>query len=195
MVARQRRRRGEGEQLRAELVDSAIALLSEPQVLPTPGLRAIARASGVAPSAVYMHFPSQDALLEAVTEELFGRLRHGLDAVDDPAADPSTRIRRMADGYVSWAAEYPGAYQLLFERPDPTVHTDDAPGLDLLARLAELLREQGVPDADAWGPRVWCVVHGVVSLHMHKPGTPWVTDARADIQTLLDALLPRIGAG
>ncbi|MEU2121897.1 TetR/AcrR family transcriptional regulator [Nocardia niwae] len=183
---RQRRARGEGERLRAELVAAAIELLLEPQSLPTPSLRAIARACGVAPSAVYMHFPSQDALNYAVTEELFGRLRHALDAADMPDGTRADRLRSLIDAYLTWAENHPGAYQLLFERPDPPIGPGTGPGLDLLDRLADLLpAAEKSPDLAL---RAWCALHGVVSLRIHKPTAPWTSGPRADAWAVVAAL-------
>lgn len=189
--ARQRRTRGEGDQLRAELVDAAIALLLEPQALPAPSLRAIARASAVAPSAVYLQFPSQEALMQAVAEELFSRLRQALDAADTPNAEPAARVQELAKAYLTWAQDYPGAYQLLFERPDPPTAPGTGPGLDLLDRLAALLRAQGLtPPADqARALQLWCVLHGVASLRIHKPTAPWLAAADSDTRALVEAVL------
>ncbi|MFJ9366572.1 TetR/AcrR family transcriptional regulator [Nocardia sp. NPDC101769] len=192
---RQRRTRGEGERLRAELVTAAIDLLLEPQPLPAPSLRAIARACGVAPSAVYMHFASQDALNYAVITELFGRLRAELDAADPQAASPAERLDALLGAYLTWAENHPGAYQLLFERPDPLDTEGEGPGLDLLDRLARLLPDidPQVPGTDlqarrATALRIWCAVHGVASLRIHKSSAPWAATARSDARALVAGL-------
>ncbi|WP_405491283.1 TetR/AcrR family transcriptional regulator [Nocardia sp. NBC_00511] len=184
--ARQRRTRGEGDQLRGELVAAAIDLLLQPQALPTPSLRAIARKSGVAPSAVYMHFDSQDALEYAVTAELFDRLRSTLDAADPVDAAPATRLRALLDAYLDWAENQPGAYQLLFERPDPTDSAGTGPGLDLLDRLAQTLPASARSDAPTRAMQVWCAIHGVASLRIHKPSAPWTRTAGSDAWALVE---------
>ncbi|MEU6581113.1 TetR/AcrR family transcriptional regulator [Nocardia sp. NPDC046763] len=185
---RQRRTRGEGERLRAELVAAAIDLLLEPQPLPAPSLRAIARACGVAPSAVYMHFASQDALNYAVITELFGRLRADLDAADPEAASPAERLDALLGAYLTWAENHPGAYQLLFERPDPLDTEGEGPGLDLLDRLARLLPDTDPQARRATALRIWCAVHGVASLRIHKPSAPWAATARSDARALVAGL-------
>ncbi|MCU1640297.1 MAG: putative transcriptional regulatory protein (TetR-family) [Nocardia sp.] len=187
-TARPRRVRGEGEQLRGELVTAAIDLLLEPQALPAPSLRAIARASGVAPSAVYMHFPSQEALMYAVTEELFGRLRTALDAGEAGEGTPAARLRSLIGAYLQWSRDYPGAYQLLFERPDPAIDSGTGPGLDLLDRFADLLQVAGAGADRTLSLRIWSVLHGIASLRIHKPTAPWTStpedEAWAIIQTI-----------
>ncbi|MFX0578239.1 TetR/AcrR family transcriptional regulator [Nocardia nepalensis] len=185
-TTRQRLARGEGEQLRAELVTAAIDLLLEPQAPSAPSLRAIARACGVAPSAVYMHFPSQEALMYAVTEELFGRLRATLDANETTDANPAARLRSLVEAYLDWADNHPGAYQLLFERPDPPIETGPGPGLDLLDRLGNLLDTTG--DGGTHPLRVWSVLHGIASLRIHKPTAPWTSGPQEDAWTIIQAL-------
>ncbi|GAB2547540.1 TetR/AcrR family transcriptional regulator [Nocardia heshunensis] len=186
---RQRRARGQGEQLRAELVSAAIDLLLQPQSLAAPSLRAIARACGVAPSAVYMHFTSQDELNYAVTAELFDRLRTALDTADPVDATPTERMRALLDAYLDWSENQPGAYQLLFERPDPLGSESRGPGLDLLDRIARLLPGDDPEAHRATALRIWCAVHGVASLRVHKPTAPWAADARADAWALVSGLI------
>ncbi|MFT4088704.1 MAG: TetR/AcrR family transcriptional regulator [Gordonia sp. (in: high G+C Gram-positive bacteria)] len=183
--------RGDGDRLRAELVDAAISLLLDPEASGTPSLRAIARACDVAPSAVYMHFPSQAELMYAVTDQLFSRLRDALDASDLPDGSADQRLTAMIDAYLAWADGHPGAYRLLFERPDPPPGAGAGPGLDLLTRVRDTLT--GVaPDArDALAMQIWSVLHGVASLRLHKPDAPWRTTGRDDVHAVVDALLGR----
>lgn len=186
---RRRSERGGGERLRAELVDAAITLLLDPASTGTPSLRAIARACGVAPSAVYMHFPSQAELMYAVVDQLFARLRTALDAADSPGAEPRERLDAMIDAYLHWSQEHPGAYQLLFERPDPPPDTGIGPGLDLLGRLRDALAAVAPAADDTLALRVWSVVHGIASLRLHKPEAPWRTTPADDARLIVTALL------
>lgn len=185
---RRQAQRGDGDRLRAELVAAAIDLLLDPLSTTAPSLRTIARSCGVAPSAVYMHFASQTELMYAVSDELFSRLRAALAAAES-LADPEARLTSMIDAYLAWAEEHPGAYQLLFERPDPPPDSGIGPGLDLLERLGAALAAV-VPRADTTLTlQVWSVLHGIASLHMHKQEAPWQTTAQIDAHTVVDALL------
>jgi AcrR family transcriptional regulator len=186
MRTRTPHQRGDGERLRDELIQAASALLLAARPSAAPSLRAIARECGVAPSAVYRHFPSQEALLRAVVEVHFDHLRSALDAVEEADAEPGARVRAMARTYVGWALEHPGAYQLLFERPDPEGPPGTGPGLDLLDRLARAL-----PGEHSAGRalRLWSAVHGVASLRIHKPRAPWVTTPDGDVDAVVAALV------
>ncbi len=186
---RRRAERGGGERLRSELVDAAIELLLDPAAAGDPSLRAIARSCGVAPSAVYMHFESQAALMYAVTAELFARLRAALAAAVSPDDGPDARLTSMIDAYLGWAADHSGAYQLLFERPDPSPDAGSGPGLDLLGQLGATLTDLD-PDADAArAMQVWSVLHGIASLRIHKATAPWQSTAQEDAQAIIGALV------
>ncbi len=184
--ARTPHQRGDGERLRGELIDAASALLLAARPSAAPSLRAIARECGVAPSAVYRHFPSQEALLMAVVEVHFAHLRAALDAVHDAAAEPGSQLRAMARAYVGWAMAHPGAYQLLFERPDPEGPPGTGPGLDLLDRVARALPGE---DPDRRALQLWSAMHGVASLRIHKARAPWVGTADGDIDAVVAALV------
>ena len=102
---------------------AATELLLSPQPVAAPSLRSVARAAGVAPSAVYLHFSCQADLVDAVVVGQFEQVCAAMQAADDPSADPEDRLFAILRAYVHWGLENPGAYQLVFERP---ATTDDA---------------------------------------------------------------------
>ncbi|MFN8167694.1 MAG: TetR/AcrR family transcriptional regulator [Candidatus Nanopelagicales bacterium] len=194
MARREANRRGEGDQLRAELIAAATDLLVSPQQVAAPSLRAIAREVGVSPSGVYLHFASQDELIAAVIETQYDELRAALLATDRPDAEPLLRLTAMARTYVAWGIEHPGAYQLLFESADalpggsPSIGTGDA----LMDGVAALVKaHDGLRPAQARkvAMRIWIALHGLVSLRIHKPHASWDTSAAKDAEALLRAHL------
>ncbi len=190
MVTRSPHRRGAGDQLRSELIRAATTLLLAARPAQTPSLRAIARECGVAPSAVYLHFPSQDALMTAIVTEQFAHLRAALDAADDATATVQVRLAALAVTYVRWGLAHPGAYQLLFEQSDPDIGPGVGPGTDLLDRVARLLgRTNGVAEARVDAVRLWAALHGLASLRIHKPGAPWEVAVDADAGAIVSAFL------
>jgi AcrR family transcriptional regulator len=174
--------RGAGVRLRSQLVDAASELLLRPQPLAAPSLRAVARACNVSPAAVYLHFESQQSLIWAVIENQLDALRTDLPRLDDPELPLTDRMRRFAEGYVSWGIAHPGAYQLIFESADQLgleAH-EGGPGWDLILGAAALIAEAGELDeteAELMATRVWVALHGLVSLRIHKAGLQWPTTA------------------
>jgi AcrR family transcriptional regulator len=194
VARREANRRGEGEQLRDELIAAATDLLVSPQQVAAPSLRAIARQVGIAPSGVYLHFASQDELLAAVIERQYAELRAALAATDDPGATPLVRLRAMARTYVGWGVDHPGAYQLLFESADalPGGPPDSSVGDALMDAVAALVKAHSgarPAQARATAMRIWIALHGLVSLRIHKPHASWEVSAAKDAEALLRAHL------
>jgi AcrR family transcriptional regulator len=194
MAAREANKRGEGDLLRAELVRAATGLLLAPQGLSAPSLRAIARTCGVSPSAVYLHFASQAELIGAVVAEQYEQLAAALGAADRPRSAPRSRLHALARAYASWGIEHPGAYQLLFESADvlPATVPGSAVGSALMEHVAALVRAHGAIRADEAArrtQRLWFSLHGLVSLHIHKPQAAWSGSPQADAVAFVDAAL------
>ncbi len=187
--------RREGDQLRGELLAAASRLSAGPRPVAIPSLRAVARECSVSAAAVYRHFPSQNALTWAVLKDEYYRFEATLLDIDDPAADPLTRLRALSLGYVGWGLDNPGIYQLLFESaeqldPDAAYHgaTNELyRRLDALLDALELGRAPDGIDARALaGERLMAGLHGVVSLAIHKSGQRWTVP----IEHLVDGFLP-----
>ena len=191
-TARTANLRGQGDRLREELVRAAVDLMAAPRSIETISLRAVARAVGVAPSAVYLHFGSVQALAEAMLVDLYADLRTRIDEADVVGQDPAARIRSIAHACAGWAQDRPGAYQVLFEGPDlPIAEGRSGPGLDLLDRVHILLIDSGCDAGEAAGlaARTWASVHGLISLRLHKPEAPWTDTLDHDLDALIEALL------
>ena len=194
MTARESNRRGEGENLRADLVRAATELLVAPQGLAAPSLRAIARECGVSPSAVYLHFDSQAALISAVVDAQYDELAAALAKADRPRSVPLARLQALARAYVTWGMEHPGAYQLLFESADtlPVAFEGSAVADGLMDQVAALVRAHAnirSDEAKRRAQRIWVSLHGLVSLRIHKPHASWPTSAQADAAALVTGLL------
>ena len=188
--------RGRGEQLREELIRAAIELLEEPQVLNGPSLREIARATGIAPSAVYTRFTSASELLQTVIDSQYGALREEIRESAQAGTNPKEKLVLIASGYITWGLEHPGSYQLLFESSDKLPE-----GVVALGPGVELLREIGGHVAEVLGEsddspervtlRLWAALHGITSLRLHKKNSPWTTTVEIEAEATVEAFLVR----
>ncbi len=189
MTKREPNPRGDGEQLRAQLVAAASALLLSPQSIALPSLRAVARACSVSPAAVYLHFDSQHALVAAVVDTQVAELRDVIRrALHD--AEPEAQPFAFALAYVTWGIEHPGAYQLLFESADQLQidHDEHDEGWNLILDagvIISTLTGASADDAQTLALRLWAGIHGLVSLRLHKPGIAWPTSVREEITQIL----------
>lgn len=187
-MPRESNARGEGDQLRTQLVDAASALLLRPQAVSLPSLRAVARACSVSPAAVYLHFDSLQALVAAVIDRQLDHLGASMRASQRDAESPADRLLAFALSYAEWGISHPGAYQLLFETADRLqgeLADLDHGNWELLAETRRLLAEAtALPDdeANAAAFALWTRLHGIVSLRVHKPDAAWPTTPHTDVR-------------
>ncbi|WP_250000999.1 TetR/AcrR family transcriptional regulator [Actinoplanes sp. M2I2] len=191
-----KRTRREGDQLRGELLQAAAALAAGPRPVAIPSLRAVARACDVSAAAVYRHFASQGALTKALLTAQYEVFESAVLHDDDPGEDAGNRLRRLARAYVRWGLANPGMYQLLFESADQL--GDDAGLGDMSHAVTELVenllyawhasREMTITRAEAacHTERLWFGLHGIASLHIHKPGQHWQTEPEEEAERLVD---------
>ncbi|PYY48064.1 TetR/AcrR family transcriptional regulator [Curtobacterium sp. MCBD17_023] len=184
-----------GDQLRDDLLAAATDLLSQRLAVTPPSLRETARACGVSATAVYRHFPSQQALLIAVASQSLTALTTAIDdaGASESTDDRATALRTTASAYVTWAVANPGAYQLLFEGRDllenpATVES----GIDRLqSRLDALL--VGLPAGDRderlQADLLWIALHGLVVTRIRKTRQQWERSVVADATAIVDTFI------
>lgn len=124
--------------LRRVLIDAALQLVGEggPDAV---SVREAARRAGVSPGAPFRHFPSRDALMQAVAEEAQRRFRAEIGGAlsDAPAGDPLARFRALGLAYVRWAMRNPTHFEILSSRrffdhdKDAGVSADNAELIEL----------------------------------------------------------------
>ncbi|QJW37075.1 TetR/AcrR family transcriptional regulator [Cellulosimicrobium protaetiae] len=131
-------------------------------------VRAVAKAAGTSPSAVYALFGSRDDLVAAVSAEGFRRFAQHLGAVartDDPAAD----LAALGVAYRGFALADPHFYAVMFARgvrpgADRPRAVEEATFLVLRDAVARLVPDATTADDVALG--LWGLVHGLVSLEL-----------------------------
>ena len=159
-----------------------------------PSLRAVARASGVSPTAVYLHFASQRDLIEAVLTVQAADLESSLTRADDPSAPGLDRFQSWASHYVTWASEHVGAYQLLMETADRVPETavvaePTSRVVRHLEHLTVILRPND-PEPEVYAQRVWVCLHGLAILRGHKPNYPWRTGIADEAAAIVATFFP-----
>jgi AcrR family transcriptional regulator len=203
---RQRNARGEGGQLRQDILDAAIALIERTGSSEAASLRAVAKEVGIAAPSVYAHFADRDALLLAVLEQLFDQFIALRNQAEDAAAaaggSPWERLRASVFATVRFGLERPGHYKMLYEGRVISGLSDPmaaAFGRPIQIRTAGLIREilQGVrgreaEDAERLALLLWCATHGVVSLQINKPTLAW-PEATTLVEDLMRSIIRPAG--
>ncbi|CAN5916748.1 TetR/AcrR family transcriptional regulator [soil metagenome] len=196
---RSRARRGEGDLLRDEILAATDHLLLDAGDPEAVSIRAVARAVGVTPPAIYLHFADKTDLIYQVCQDHWDRLTEDLRTAVTDIDDPLTWLDTAGRAYIAWGLAQPQAYRVMFMgRPqDVPDDVDKAEVItagifgDLLAvvvRAVETGTMSGDPVMLAF--QAWICVHGLVSLLVSTPEMPWPDHDRlitATIETVLRA--------
>jgi AcrR family transcriptional regulator len=167
--------------LRRALLDAALSLVSE-KGLSALTLREVARKVGVTHAAPYHHFPTRDALLDALAHDAFCALDVAMARATHDVADLSERLFLVGKAYTDFARAHPEQLQIMFRRQQSTHGADGAANADLfhasgrafahlydavVAAQAQGLAPAGDPFEVALLP--WSVVHGFAKLWVEGP--------------------------
>jgi AcrR family transcriptional regulator len=184
-------KRRSAEDRRAQVVAAARKLMARHGV-DGVSMRAIAKAAGVSPAALYLYFPEKIVLMAAVVDAVFEGILANFAAARAGAAasrDPFARLAALMDTYVAWGLAHPEEYRLLFmtrvvgvagHRPgDPDGRPTSPNGAATFAALAEeverLMASGHARKADAAmvAEQIWASGHGLVSLMTTFPEFEW----------------------
>jgi AcrR family transcriptional regulator len=87
-----RKRRADAERNIQAITDAAVGALAEN---PDASMAAIARRAGVVRATIYMHFPTREALLDAVMEEATGRVAEAIRSAEPDRGEPMEALERV----------------------------------------------------------------------------------------------------
>ena len=191
---RRRNPRGEGERLRASLIEATGELLLERGDADRLSIRSVTARAGVSPTALYLQFAGMDELLQAVSDEAFEDLGDYMcAALEAQGEDPRARLQAISEAYVRFAEQRPGHYRILFATPGRAGRKellgaeDQGVGKEVFGQLltstADCLPQGRDPMPVAL--QLWTTLHGYVSLREVMPGFPWpdVTDFVRQLHT------------
>jgi AcrR family transcriptional regulator len=179
--ARTRARKGEGDRLRAEILDAATKVLAESGSEQAMSIRAVADAAGVTAPSIYMHFADKTDLVYAVCERHFGELDAFVESQLVGIHDPYDRLAARGRAYIRFGLDHAEQYRVLFmttEFPDhytPEKMSEMA-GYQHLVDNVQACMDAGTivtDDPALVSIGLWALVHGVTSLLVSRPGFPW----------------------
>jgi len=157
--------------LRRALVEAAFELVKEfgPAGIT---LREAARRAGVTHAAPYRHFADKEALLAAVAEEGFVRLRTEIEE-GIVGVEPGDLLEIIGVIYVRFARKHPSQFRVMFgaemgdKRRYPTLTQADQAVFDVLCKAIRTAQEAGVVaqgNPARLGMVQWSMLHGVAAL-------------------------------
>lgn len=137
----------------------------------------IARQLGVSHAAIYRHFPTKQALIDALARSGFERLGDILGATLAERADASTRdrIRALARAFITFAVDQPMLLRLMFSgaaadrQRDPALKQAAHGTIGLLQAEVERAASEGWVEADEVYDVTrffWAGMHGIATLRI-----------------------------
>ena len=183
-VTRARARKGEGDRLRAEILEATEHLLLETGSEEAVSIRAVAEATGVTAPSIYRHFTDKTHLMFEVCARHFALLDDVIEAACAGIDDPVAAMQARGRAYVQFGVEHPEHYRIMFMGP---AYATPGQWNDLLetgafAHLVEGLQagvDAGIlvcgPSGDVrtMAMHVWADIHGLTSLLVARPTMPW----------------------
>lgn len=199
---RARNKRGEGAQLRDDIVSAAGELLERTGRDDAVTLRAVARLIGISAPSIYHHFDDRDQILYALVTRTFDQLAAALRPAAAAGTTPVERLRAVSRAYLDFAGEHRHLYRVLFERQ----HAADGPapeectpasvgemvGAEAFGALLDAVTACVAAGESTSSPleaatQLWVGLHGLATLRASMPYFPW-----PPLEHQLDDLMQRL---
>lgn len=157
-------------------------------------MRAIAKAVGVTPPAIYAHFADKDELFQAICDSRFGQLNEALAEMDE-YDDPLEGLRAGGHAYIRFGLEHPEAYRfLMVTNSEVTNEPSDDPTqgelafFRLVSKVTECIDAGHLRAMDPLEAAVvlWAHVHGLTMLLIAHKGLDLPENI---IETLLETTI------
>jgi AcrR family transcriptional regulator len=180
--------KGEGRQLRDEILAVAERMLLETGSQEAVSIRAVADAVGVTPPSIYRHFADKNALIFDVAARHFSALDDHMARACAGIDDPVAKLATLGRAYIEFGVANPEPYRIMFmTRPDiaPKEYQGyvmaGSRSFDTLVQCVQDCIDAGrfrpgYTDAVGLSLGFWARVHGLTSLLVSKPGMPWPDD-------------------
>lgn len=150
--------------LRAAAIETGLALL-ETRKVNDLGLREVARAIGVSPTALYRHFPDKEALVAALAAEGRQRLADAQSAAAAKAGGGAAGFSATGAAYVRFALANPALFRLIFTGSASGAELGDETDDGAMRILMANARSQaGRGDPRVIAARAWSMAHGLAML-------------------------------
>jgi AcrR family transcriptional regulator len=179
-----RKKKGEGQQRRIEILDAAKQLFVE-QGYNATTIRRIASRVGISSTGLYVYFPDKNAILAEICEATFESLIEELDEVRRKSSDPLRALQESLEGYIRFGLSHPNEYELVFlsrhtQELQRTEVRNEKLGMQAFQRFSECVEavvQTGLTqdaDTERLTQQLWAGIHGLVALLLLHPDFCWV---------------------
>jgi AcrR family transcriptional regulator len=178
-----RKRKGEGAQRRAEILETAKQLFVEEGYVATT-IRRIAAKIGISSTALYVYFSDKDAILVEICDKTFAGLIVELDEVRRDAQDPLDALTKSLERYIRFGLDHPNEYELTFltrrtKELQKLKPENENLGMRAFGRFRDCVdaavRTGATNDLDTerLTQQLWAAIHGLVALLLLHAEFPW----------------------
>jgi AcrR family transcriptional regulator len=144
------RRRADAERNVTAILDAAVdALAGDLEA----SMAEIARRAGVVRATLYVHFPTREALIEAITHKGISEVSSVIAEAEPERGEPVEALRRVISAAWQTMGRYHSLVAINTRRPHAELKGQHAPVLTLLQPLIERGQAAGVFRADV--PAAW----------------------------------------
>ena len=181
--------RADAQRNRASVLDGARRAFREEGL--DADMASIAHRAGVGVGTVYRHFPTKEALLEALALDHFERLADIVEAVEAQEQDPWTAVERQVWETATYTAEDFGLCEVVSQAPTNIAELPASQRLRQASwRIIEKAKAAGVVRADATAedvPLMMCGFGRIAAAQRGGANMDW----RRYLEIMVDGLRAR----
>jgi len=155
-----RRRRADAERSEARILDAAVEALADD---PEASMAEVARRAGVVRATVYVHFPTREVLISAVTEHAMSEVVDVIVAAEPERGDPADALRRVVTEAWRTLGRYHALVAINTRLPDAELHQRHGKVFAALQALIERGQRTGAFRKDV--PAGWHLSMLVALIH------------------------------
>jgi AcrR family transcriptional regulator len=144
------RRRAEAERSIARILDAAVETLASD---PEASMAEVARRAGVVRATIYVHFPTREALIEAVTHRAIAEATAIIEAAEPDRGDAAGALRRVVESAWRTLGRYHALVAINARLAPADLRRRHGPALAVLEPLIERGQRDGTFRADV--PAAW----------------------------------------
>jgi TetR/AcrR family transcriptional regulator, mexCD-oprJ operon repressor len=140
------RRRADAERSIARILDAAVdALANDPEA----SMAEVARRAGVVRATIYVHFPTREALIEAVTHRAIAEATAILEAAEPDRGDAAGALRRVVESAWRTLGRYHALVAINIRLAPADLRRRHEPVLAVLEPLIEAVTDRAIAEATA----------------------------------------------
>lgn len=155
-----RRRRADAERSEARILDAAVEALADD---PEASMAEVARRAGVVRATVYVHFPTREVLISAVTEHAMSEVVDVIVAAEPERGDPADALLRVVTEAWRTLGRYHALVAINTRLPEAELHQRHGKVFTALQALIERGQRTGAFRKDV--PAAWHLSMLVALIH------------------------------